>query len=120
MESETMTFGEQLAAARWTEGLTKGELAEKLGVVYETIQAWERDATIPSRHNARRLKRELPELGDVPEVVRKVVRHHEAMESTTVYLRPSQVEGLRALSDERLRPVAELIREGIDLLLQGS
>ena len=112
-----MTFGERLVAARVEAGLGQGELAYRVGVIYQTVQAWERDAAIPSRHNGRRLKRALPGLGDVPEPVRKVVRHHVPMESTTVYLRPDQVESLRALSDERLRPVAELIREGIDLLL---
>lgn len=37
--------------------------------------------------------------------------------STTVYLLPEQVDRLRALSDRTHVPVAEYIRQGIDLIL---
>jgi hypothetical protein len=38
--------------------------------------------------------------------------------STTVYLTPEQTEALKALHDRTKVPVAEYIRQGIDLILK--
>ena len=42
-----MKLGEKLAAARKALGLTQEALAEKLGVTFQAVSAWERDETVP-------------------------------------------------------------------------
>ena len=42
------------------------------------------------------------------------------MTSTTVYLTEEQLEGLRAASRRRQRPMAMLLREAVDALLSGE
>lgn len=45
--NETATFGDRLADARTAVGLSKAELAERLGVKLSTLEKWENDISEP-------------------------------------------------------------------------
>ena len=49
------TFGDRLAGAREAAGLSQAELAEKLGVRLETLEAWEDDAAEPRANRLQML-----------------------------------------------------------------
>lgn len=42
-----MNFGKNISKARKSAGLTQEQLAEKLGVTFQAVSAWERDANMP-------------------------------------------------------------------------
>lgn len=50
-----MTVGERIKAARMQVGLTQKELAEKLGVPYQSIGQWERGIRNPKLSSVRRI-----------------------------------------------------------------
>ncbi|PTX55418.1 Xre family transcriptional regulator [Litoreibacter ponti] len=45
--NENATFGDRVAAARETQGLSQEELAHKLGVKLKTVRGWEDDISEP-------------------------------------------------------------------------
>ena len=50
-----MTVGERIKAARINIGMTQKELAEKLGIPYQSIGQWERDQRNPKVDTLQRL-----------------------------------------------------------------
>tara|TARA_R110002110_G_scaffold313002_6_gene526366 strand:- start:270 stop:668 length:399 start_codon:yes stop_codon:yes gene_type:complete len=44
---DAATFGDRIAAARETAGMTQGQLAKRLGVRIKTMRAWEDDLSEP-------------------------------------------------------------------------
>lgn len=42
-----MSIGSNLIAARKAKGFTQEQLAERLGVSFQAVSAWERDAYLP-------------------------------------------------------------------------
>lgn len=50
-----MTTGQRIKAARQQAGLTQTELAEKLGIPYQSISQWERDLRNPKYENLQRI-----------------------------------------------------------------
>jgi transcriptional regulator with XRE-family HTH domain len=117
MNRRQRDFTIRLWAARRYAGLTRAQLAEKLGVSSETVRHWECGSTIPREDNAITLLRLLPSVGDVPRSHpnRRVGR--ESMRITTVYLRPDQHEALRDLAKRDAVTMADLIRCAVDELL---
>lgn len=106
-------FPERLAAARKAAGLTRYVLAVRLGARAATVNAWENGLRRPGLRYRHALQEMFPGL-DVPEPERREYTLRGRMETTTLYLKPEQLEGLRALADELKRPVAGLVREAVD------
>ncbi|MCA8884472.1 MAG: helix-turn-helix transcriptional regulator [Rhodobacteraceae bacterium] len=52
---ETSTFGDRLAGAREAAGLTRGELARRMGVKESTIGKWEEDLSEPRANRLQML-----------------------------------------------------------------
>lgn len=52
---DVATFGDRLAGAREAAGLTQEELARRLGVRFETLQAWEDDLSEPRANRVQML-----------------------------------------------------------------
>lgn len=52
-------IGKRIAEARKARSLTQAELADKLGVTYQAVSSWERDAAIPDTFNLIELARKL-------------------------------------------------------------
>lgn len=50
-----MSIGSNLIAARKAKGFTQEQLAERLGVSFQAVSAWERDAYLPEAESLRRL-----------------------------------------------------------------
>lgn len=50
-----MTIGEQIRKARIRAGLTQGELAQKLGISYQSIGQWERSQRNPKLDTIRKI-----------------------------------------------------------------
>ena len=50
-----MTTGQQIKAARQKAGMTQAQLAEKLGIPYQSIGQWERDARNPKLDTLKRI-----------------------------------------------------------------
>jgi transcriptional regulator with XRE-family HTH domain len=48
-------IGENIKAARLAAGMTQKELAEKIGVPYQSVQRWEKGAFKPSLDNLIKL-----------------------------------------------------------------
>ena len=46
-----MSIGSNLIAARKAKGFTQEQLAERLGVSFQAVSAWERDAYLPEAGN---------------------------------------------------------------------
>ena len=53
--AETATFGDRLAGAREAAGLSQEELATRLGVRLETLEAWEDDLADPRANRLQML-----------------------------------------------------------------
>ena len=53
--AETATFGDRLAGAREAAGLSQTELATRLGVRLETLEAWEDDLADPRANRLQML-----------------------------------------------------------------
>lgn len=54
-----MTMGQRIKDARLKAGLTQTELAEKLGISYQSIGQWERDLRNPKYENLQRIAKAL-------------------------------------------------------------
>jgi len=54
-KEEAATFGDRLAAARETSGLSQAELSERLGVKTSVVQAWEDDLKEPRANRLQML-----------------------------------------------------------------
>ena len=50
-----MTTGEMIKAARRKAGLTQAQLAEKLGIAYQTVAQWENDLRNPKLDTLQRI-----------------------------------------------------------------
>ena len=50
-----MTTGQQIKAARQKAGMTQAQLAEKLGIPYQSIGQWERDVRNPKLDTLKRI-----------------------------------------------------------------
>jgi len=53
--NDVATFGDRLAAAREALGLSQEDLAQRLGVALETLEAWETDAAEPRANRLQML-----------------------------------------------------------------
>lgn len=53
--AKAATFGDRLAGAREAAGLSVADLAQKLGVRYETLQSWEEDLADPRANRLQML-----------------------------------------------------------------
>ena len=54
-EVEKMTIGERLKMARKQAGLTQAQLAEKIGVPFQSISQWEHDSRTPNMESLNKL-----------------------------------------------------------------
>lgn len=54
-DGETATFGDRVTAAREAAGLEQSDLADRLGVHLETIEAWENDRVEPRSNKLQML-----------------------------------------------------------------
>jgi transcriptional regulator with XRE-family HTH domain len=52
---DTATFGDRLAGAREAAGLTQADLAQRLGVTLDSLQAWEDDLSEPRGNRVQML-----------------------------------------------------------------
>ncbi len=58
----TMTLGERIRNARATRGLTQEDVADKIGVLANTVSRWERDVCPPRGVAKKWLRRHWPEV----------------------------------------------------------
>ena len=73
-----MTTGQRIKAARQQAGLTQTELAEKLGIPYQSISQWERDLRNPKYENLQRIANALDY--DVEALIESEVEYEARMD----------------------------------------
>jgi len=110
-------FGQGLQRQCDEQGLTRVELALAVGTTAETVCRWMSGTVLPGVESRRRLKEVLPDI-EVPDPLRKERPLLGRKVATTVYLRPSQLDGLRRLAEREGVAVAALLRDAVDEYLE--